>query len=578
MNIYSALLILVSMQTTVLTVYTFKYRKSDLGLYFFFLLLSVSIFSFCYAFELNSIYQEFKVLWLRIGYIGLASISPFLLIFTLEYAGKRHYITRPLISLLILLTLTVLVSNYTNDFHHLYYKDISIKIVGPFSILVFERGPLYWIVIVYSMLCNIVSMSILLKILLSRKGEFSKHALLILLSVLPPWLINAFYIIEKTPMGVDLTAFGFAFTAVAMSLSLFNYNLLGVLPVALKDVFMSMRDGAIILDAKKKIIEFNNIALTFYSDLYKRESAKDIEEIFEFPDILPAEGTEYETSHIVKKNENESKIYLKIRIMPVKDKRKALIGYLITINDITAISEYRIKLNELNETKDKLFSIISHDLRGPLGSVLELLKLLREDLDTMEKKEMEQMLETIIVQSDSTFRLTENLLFWSRSQMNRLSVNSTNIDVKILADEIFDEFKYSCIRKNLRLKNRISEQRFAFADKEMLRIILRNLINNAIKYCNPGGSIFIDGQYLQNGLAEFSVKDNGVGMSPETISSLFDFSNNISREGTLGEQGSTLGLFICKELSERQGGSVRAESTVGVGSSFYITLPETISV
>ena len=573
MNIYSALLILVSMQTAVLTVYTFRYRKSDLGLYFFFLLLSVTVFAFCYAFEINSIFLEYKVLWLRVGYTGLATLSPFLLLFTLEYAGKRRYITRPLVAMLIFLTITVLLSNYTNDLHHLYYRDISLKNVGPFSILVFERGPLYWIVIVYSLLCNIVSISILIKILFSKRGEFSKHALLILLSILPPWLINIFYIVNKSPMGVDLTAFGFAFTAVAMSMSLFTYNLLGVLPVALRDVFMSMRDGAIILDAKKRIIEFNNIALTFYKDLYKRESAKEMEEIFEFPDNLPPDGTEYETSLNVGSDDCLKKIYLRIRIMPVKDKRKSLIGYLITISDITAISEYRIKLNELNQTKDKLFSIISHDLRGPFGSVLELLKILREDMDSMEKKEIGDMLETMIIQSDSTFRLIENLLFWSRSQLSHLAVNRITVDVKDLADEIIDEFKYSRLRKNITLSNRISEQRFASADREMLRIILRNLINNAIKYCNPGGNISIDGKYLQNGFAEFSVKDNGIGMTPETISSIFDFSNNISREGTFGEQGSTLGLIICKELTERQEGSIRAESTPGEGSSFYITLP-----
>lgn len=573
MNIFSALLILVSLQTTVLAGYTFRYRKSDLGLFFFAILFSISFFSFCYAFELNGAEIGSKLMWLRIGYIGLATISPFLLLFTLEYAGKGHYIKWPLTLSLFILVVIVLIANYTNDYHHLYYSSVSLKNVGPFSILVLERGPLYWIVIGYSFICNLVSIVILFTIVFSKRREFSRQALLILLALLPPWIINLTYIVEKSPMGVDLTAFGFLFTAVAMSISLFTYNLLGVIPVALTDVFRSMRDGAIILDSKKKIVDFNPAAALLYKNLRDKADNKAVNEILNFPEDIPAEGTEFESRHIVVRKSEEKRLFLRTRITPVSDRRGVKIGYMIMLYDITDFREYQIKLNELNDTKDKLFSIISHDLRGPLGTVLELIRLLREDLEEMDKSEIIKMLETIIVQTDSTYRLLDNLLFWSRNQISRIVCNSSAVDVNELVNEVFTELKYTSRRKELNMVNSIGEERYVFADRNMLKIILRNLVSNSVKYCNPRGTITVNCICAPEGTCMISVKDNGTGIREEKLSKLFELSSGTSSEGTFGEQGSSLGLIICKELTERQSGSISVESRPGEGSTFYVTLP-----
>ncbi|MCK9305537.1 MAG: PAS domain-containing sensor histidine kinase, partial [Bacteroidales bacterium] len=358
-----------------------------------------------------------------------------------------------------------------------------------------------------------------------------------------------------------------------MSVSLFSYNLLGIMPIALEDVFRSIRDGAVILDVKKRVVDYNSVAGTFWDDFDKRVLAKGIEDMIEIPESIPDEGTEYQTRNTVKIDSVNKKLFLKVRITPVTDRRGSVIGFLIMLYDITDFREYQIKLNELNETKDKLFSIVSHDLRGPAGTILELIRLLREELEELDRTEIENMLETIIVQANSTYRLIENLLFWSRNQIGNIGVNISGVDVMELTDEIFLEMKYSSRRKELNMSNLTGDERIVSADRDMLKIILRNLINNSIKYCNLRGNVSVECCYTGKGSAVIFVKDDGTGIPPEKLKVLFELSPKSSVKGTLGEQGSSLGLVICKELAERQGGSISAESKPGEGSVFCVTLP-----
>jgi signal transduction histidine kinase len=572
MNIYSVLLILVSILTGILTVYSAKFRKSDMGSYLFLILLVISIFSFSYAFELNSKGIEYKVFWLRAGYVGLATISPLLLLFTLSFSNKSDKISPLMIFSLSLLALFVLFANYTNDFHHLYYRSISVRDIGPFSILVFDRGPLYWPLIIYTLIFNVLSMALLLNIIVKKRGEFRKHAFLIFISILPPWIINLIYILNQSPHGVDFTAFGFLFTAVALSISLFNFNLLGIIPIALGDVFKCMDDGAIILDSKKRIVDFNQTAQQFYPQLKKNRIGKNINDVIGDPEFPVSDGTESEYSYELGTEKGSPVVYLRARVMPVTDKRDVRIGFLIMIYNITNFREYENKLRELSETKDKLFSIVSHDLRGPFGNIIELMELMREQIDDYDKKDISRMLETIIVQSGKTYRLVENLLVWSKSQINQMVCNPIKVDVKEIVNDVIENLKLTYSRKNLTVLNEIADYKYATADIEMIRIIFRNIINNAIKYCNINGSITITSRNV-DGMVEFAVADDGIGMSEESLSKLFEFGNIKSVEGTMSEQGNHLGLQICKELLGCQKGLIRAESVEGSGSTFYITLP-----
>jgi PAS domain S-box-containing protein len=541
------------------------------------MLISIAFFSFCYAFEINSIEANTKMLWLRIGYLGLSTISLFYMLFIISFAGKRAWLSRKVLILLFTLPALVLLANYTNDWHHQFYTSISVKEAGPFSILVLKRGFLYWLIIFYSYVFNLVATFILLQIILTKRGVFRSQSILMLFASLPPWIVNTLYVLRHSPQGIDLSAFGFFFTAIVMSIGLFQFHLLGFMPIALDNVFKSMHDGVILIDKKNHIINFNDAAKRIFVRLSGKVIGKDVKNVFhEYENLLGRiESDSIDVFNFSMGSSDEVR-YLKATILPVKDKREIKIGSIIMIYDITNQTLSENELKQTNATKDKLFSIIAHDLRGPFGSIIGLLDILNDQIRDFDKDEISKMVEIISNQAHNTYRLVENLLFWSRSQVGQISFYPESVFLKNIVSEVAEVLLPSAALKNISIKTDIGQGLSVYADKEMLKIIIRNLVSNAIKFSNIGGYILISAK-LKNEHAEILVMDNGIGMSADTISGLFHLTTQKSATGTSNEEGTRLGLIICKEFVEKQGGAIWVESEQSRGSIFHFTLPVSVS-
>ncbi len=238
------------------------------------------------------------------------------------------------------------------------------------------------------------------------------------------------------------------------------------------------------------------------------------------------------------------------------------------------LKSYACQLEHINATKDKFFSIISHDLRNPIGSLQIISRMLKTSI---EKKKTEQTLE-LMESLDSTinlgYKLLENLLQWARSQTGRLKITPMELNLSAIADEVIELTRLQTTGKNITFDNRISEEQLVFADQDLLKTILRNLITNASKYCNTHTGIVIINSWQHNGFVHIQVTDNGIGMDEDTRSRLFIIEGNItSRPGTLGEEGTGLGLILCREFVEKMGGSISVESEPGKGSTFTFSLP-----
>ncbi len=172
----------------------------------------------------------------------------------------------------------------------------------------------------------------------------------------------------------------------------------------------------------------------------------------------------------------------------------------------------------------------------------------------------------------NTHKLLDNLLIWALSQQGKIDFNPERINLHLLADETSDLLMQSTKNKSIKLLNQIPESIFIDADKDMLSTIIRNLISNAVKFTSRGGEITIKAENKQQ-FTEITVKDNGIGISKKTQSKLFDISENTSTEGTDNEEGTGLGLILCKEFTEKHGGKIWVESEIGKGSSFSFTVP-----
>ncbi len=230
---------------------------------------------------------------------------------------------------------------------------------------------------------------------------------------------------------------------------------------------------------------------------------------------------------------------------------------------------YIKELNESNEVKNKLFSIISHDLKNEIHGLEGSLNLLKED--TISTEEFKEIVPLLANRTHQTSILLNNLLNWSKSQMKELNPKPVEFDIAEVICNKFTFFKVKAEQKGIRLVNKL-DPTIIFADRDMFAIVAQNLIANAIKFCNPGDSIALLSEEKEDRY-EISFKDTGVGIDPCHIQKLFA-EDTFTTEGTQNETGTGLGLRICKELIELNQGKIKVESKLGEGSVFYISLPK----
>jgi signal transduction histidine kinase len=231
-----------------------------------------------------------------------------------------------------------------------------------------------------------------------------------------------------------------------------------------------------------------------------------------------------------------------------------------------------MKLRKLNDDKDLFISILAHDLRNPFNTLLGLSEMLVEDVHTQDEETTAKQVEIMHTISRTTYDLLEDLLLWAKSQSGKLDFKPGKIDFVKTCQKIVENMRIVAISKKITVNYAATAPIQVLADEDMLKVVLRNLVSNGIKFTNSGGEINI----LTEQTASFltvTVSDNGVGIKPETINNLFDISKKVTTAGTSNEKGTGLGLMLCKEFIERHGGKIWVESVPGEGSDFKFTLP-----
>ncbi len=241
-----------------------------------------------------------------------------------------------------------------------------------------------------------------------------------------------------------------------------------------------------------------------------------------------------------------------------------------------SLKESNEELKILNSSKDKFFSIIAHDLRRPLESLLGYSELIAAEIETLSQDEIMQFSKGLNENLKNLFALIENLLNWSLMQRDLLEYNPVNLDLHSLISEIISTLKQSINDKDILLSNNVVRETHVYADANMLRSILQNLIINAIKFTPSKGLINIKSA-SEGSFVVVTVQDNGIGIEPQKSSVLFDFNRMFTTTGTAGEKGTGLGLPLCKEFIERNDGKIWVESEVGKGSKFSFSVRKKIS-
>ena len=236
------------------------------------------------------------------------------------------------------------------------------------------------------------------------------------------------------------------------------------------------------------------------------------------------------------------------------------------------LQEQHAQLQALNASKDKFFSIISHDLRSPLSAVLVGLRLLTDTESRLTDNEKNELIRDSHRTVEQLYNLLDNLLVWSRLQRGLMEYAPQPLDLRPLFERNATLFAANAEQKQIAIRQTVAEPVIAFADSHMIDAIIRNLISNALKFTEARGAITLSARQNDQRV-EMAVADTGIGMDAETVAKLFRLDVRYNQLGTAGEKGTGLGLNVCKEFAEKNGGSIAVESVVGAGTTFRVTLP-----
>ncbi len=237
----------------------------------------------------------------------------------------------------------------------------------------------------------------------------------------------------------------------------------------------------------------------------------------------------------------------------------------------TILDKQTKELSQLNQTKDKFFSIIAHDLRGPFTALMGLVEILREDMETMDTQERKEIVSDLQVTSRRAYELTVNLLEWARVQRKMLVNEPRQVHIEEVINKSLHLLDFNIKRKGHRVQKDIAPVE-VLVDPYLLQSVLTNLLNNSVKFTEQGGSICISASLGEEGL-RICIEDNGIGIPAELLSQLYELNTNCRRIGTEGEGGTGLGLINSREFIELMGGQLEIKSEVGKGSCFCFTIP-----
>jgi PAS domain S-box-containing protein len=278
-------------------------------------------------------------------------------------------------------------------------------------------------------------------------------------------------------------------------------------------------------------------------------------------------------------HKNGSVIWADIHTFLHCDSEGKPLYFITTVNDITKrrsleeeIKEQNEQLQQSNIEKDKFFAILAHDLRSPICSFLGLAEVMAEESNTMTMSEIEEISKSLFISASNLYQLLENLLEWSVLRKGYTNCIPEASDLNKIITRAMEPFRESANRKKIHFSFLADPSFQVLCDLKMTETILRNLFSNALKYTHGHGEVTISTSALSGNMARISVTDSGIGMSEDLLSKLFKLNEQVCRKGTEGEASSGLGLLICKEFAELQGGRIWAESKEDQGSTFHFSL------
>lgn len=556
---------------------TWKRRKMPIALKLSMIMLATSLYTFGYAHEVMLSDTEGIKVCLMIEYLGIPFIPALWLTLVFDYTGL-HFARKYVYGLLFIIPVITLILHYTNDWHHLFYKSIDLVYNADFPKVYLKKGPWYWVHIGYSYLAMAACVVLLFIKYLKEGSLYRKQIVVLSLGFCIPWGLNIIYTLNNRRPFLDLTPFGFIFSAVLLTWAIYRLNLLRFTPIAFEKIVRYMPDGVIILDYRDRIIHFNDSAGSIIPELKVINTEQEnYETVFKnYPVIVETlrQNLTAETQFRIHKNDISGIYKLKLTFISNK---KYIIGKILVLTDITACEKYMenltaasAQLTALNTLKDRLISIVASDIREPLDMLINLSELLKsQEGDSGNNR---KLIGEIQKQVNSIFLRVDNMLEYFQNKQTSIIYSPMEWKLSFLAGEAVKTIIGKAETKKITVSLDIADRLYVYADKGMIHIVLRNLLSNAVKFTNRNGSITITARQ-EGDFVILSVKDTGIGIDPQKVQVLFQDVEGSPCPGTEGEMGIGLGLLLCSQIIKRNYGDIWVDSTIGEGSNFFVSIP-----
>jgi PAS domain S-box-containing protein len=545
------------------------------------------IWALTYAFEFAATDIETKILWSKFSYFGITYCGVSFFLFSLEFSNSERYLNKKNILALYSFATLLLISPFTNEYHHLHWKSFTINPETNATNYIY--GPLFWIIFIFSYITLIAGIINVVLFYFRLSTYHKNQVLLLFLAALIPPIGNLIYVFHINPIpGFDWTPLTFLLTGILIAINISKHKLFNFIPFARNKLIDIIPDAILIIDKSLRIADHNEMMRKLIVSNDYELIGQRIEMIFPDHEAIINQiirKDEYQTEISV---EHEGrKLYFDLQSTTLYDHHKNQTGRLIIIKDITrrieaeeSVSLANIKLtNEIKE-KEKLiveldaFShTVAHDLKNMLGAIVSASSLIKSGIGKLPEEDILEINDLITQSATKTMHITKELL--TLASVRQQDVQSRKVQMgKIVQDSVS------------RLKDLIQKQSAqiilptswpdALGYGSWLEEVWINYISNALKYGGTPPVIELGSEILPDGKIKFWVKDNGLGLSKNELSVLF---NKYTRLDPHRAEGNGLGLSIVKRIIEKLNGEVGVESKniPGKGCTFYFILPVVLS-
>jgi signal transduction histidine kinase len=543
------------------------------------IMLAAACYASGYAFEVLSRNLYEMKLALQIEYLGIPFISTLWLFQVIQFSGTAARYRKRLALILFVIPVTVFILHLTNEWHHLIYESYSLNEDASVPLYTTVKGAGYQIHTLYTYFAILCGFFVFISMYWRSSRIVRKQIIVLAMGAAVPMVFNMFFWLGG---AIDLTPFGFAVSGIVYVWGILRFNLLRFTPLALTQVFDTIRDGVILLDYEYQIVSYNSAAEEVLPELgltkhYPAYVGNVLSASPELIERIRGAATGDDSFPFHRYQANGSKHYT-CSISLIYDSGTP-IGQMLMLSDITKLKENEARLHEnarqlseLNAFKDKLFTVVTHDIRDPIAMLVSLTELLGEELAAAGAQHVE-VFHGLQGQVQNTFQLVENLLGWYRNQNGKVVFRPLGWNLRQVVSQSLSLAGTKAGMKQIQLMERVDEKLTVSADKEMLDLILRNLLSNAIKFTAIGGVIEI-GAVLEGDLIVVSVRDNGSGIDEQTAAVL-RLDEPYFKVPTTGDDSGNMrfGLILAKEFVSIHGGSLWFDSVPGAGTTFSFTLP-----